>query len=173
MKQIIAILFLLSAIVSVNAQRIEIREIDKFTKSEVVETSTEFLYRKYLMGVGYSNMFSCCIRKVNGEYSMPATILMNDVVKYDERSGVIFLLSNDETITLTTEFIGVGAEAFGKAYLFHTAFRLTADDVNKLKNSNIVSIRVLYLGGYFDQDVKEKKQGLVANMLRLVDGEEL
>lgn len=157
---------------SISAQKIKVnREVDKFTKSEVVETSSKRLYTKNFMGTGYTNIFECAIRKVDGVYSMPASILMHDVVKYDENSGVMFLLSNDETVVLITNYIGIGAERLGNGFWFNTSFMLSPSDVEKLKNNNIISVRVNYVGGYFDYDLKTKNQGIVAEMLKLVDAE--
>lgn len=171
MKIVFNILIFLSIALTINAQKIEFKEVDKFTKDKIVETSMEKLYTKNPMAMGYSNFFSCAIRKVDDDYSMPATILMDDIVKYDENSGVTFLLSNDETVTLRTNYTGIGGEKFGQGYLFNTSFSLSKLDVNLLKHNNIVSVRISYMGGHFDYDIKSKKQGIVAKMFELVDKE--
>lgn len=171
MKIVFNILIFLSIALTVNAQKIEFKEVDKFTKNKIVETSMEKLYTKNPMAMGYSNFFSCAIRKVDDDYSMPATILMDDIVKYDENSGVTFLLSNDETVTLRTNYTGIGGEKFGQGYLFNTSFSLSKLDVNLLKHNNIVSVRISYMGGHFDYDIKSKKQDIVAKMFELVDKE--
>lgn len=170
-QRIFTIIFLLCMIGTVNAQKIATNEVDKFTKHKIIETSMEKLYTKNPMAMGYSNFFSCAIRKVNDHYSMPATILMDDIVKYVEDSGVTFLLSNDETVTLRTNYTGIGGEKFGQGYLFSTSFSLSQSDVNLLRHNDIISIRVSYMGGHFDYDIKSKKQGVVAKMLKLVDEE--
>lgn len=171
MKIVFNILIFLSIALTINAQKIEFKEVDKFTKDKIVETSMEKLYTKNPMAMGYSNFFSCAIRKVDDDYSMPATILMDDIVKYDENSGVTFLFSNDETVTLRTNYTGIGGEKFGQGYLFNTSFSLSKLDVNLLKHNNIVSVRISYMGGHFDYDIKSKKQGIVAKMFELVDKE--
>ena len=84
----------------ISAQKIIKNEVDKFTKSEIVETSTETLYISNYMGTGYDYKFDFQIRRVNGEYAMPAKILMTDIVKYTEEDGVTFLLSNGDTVTI-------------------------------------------------------------------------
>ena len=156
---------------TVNAQKIITKEVDKFSKLKKIETSMEKLYTKNPMAMGFTNFFSCAIRKVNDSYSMPATILMDDIVKYVEDSGVTFLLSNDETVTLRTNYTGIGSEKFGMGYLFDTSFSLSQSDVDLLKHNNIVSVRISYMGGHFDHDIKSKKQGVVAKMFELVDKE--
>ena len=156
---------------SVSAQKIKKKEVDKFTKAEIVETSYEALYKQNFMLMGYTNIFECAIRKVDSVYVMPANILTNDVEKYTEDSGVTFLLDNDETVTLLTTYTGISGEQCYKGYMFNTLFKLSADDVQKLKNNKVVSIRVSYLGGYYDHDVKDKNQSIISKMLKLVDGE--
>lgn len=171
MKQkLLGILLLFSVIGVANAQKIKTKEIDKFTKQEVIETSTETLYKKNFMLSGWCNRFECCIRKVNDNYTMPTNILMDDIVKYDENSGITLLLSNNEAIILTTLYTGVGAEKYANGYWFNTSFSLSPSDIEKLKSNDVTSIRVSYMGGNFDRDLKGKKQKVITKMLKLVDG---
>ena len=149
------------------SQKIKKHEIDKFTKSEIMETSTETLYKTYYIQIDHK--FDFCIRKVDDTYSMPADILMDDMVKYTENDGVSFLLDNDEVVRLATNYSGIGAEEFGQGYWFHTSFDMTAADVEKLKNHKVLSVRITYLGGYYDKDLKGGKQVLIQKMLKLFD----
>lgn len=173
MKQLSIILLLLTLITNAQAQKIKTKEIDKFTKSEIIETSIERLYSKNQMGTGFCNIFQCSIRKVDGTYSMPAGILMHDIVKYDENSNVVFLLSNNETITLQTAYTGIGGERFANGYWFYTSFPLSQSDVDLLKKYEIESIRVNYMGGHFDRDLKKNKKNIVSKMLKLIDNENI
>ena len=162
---------LLVCVASMSAQKIKKKEIDKFTKTEIIETSVESLYKQYFLATGFTNIFECCIRKADGKYIMPANILTKEIEKYTEDSGVTFLLDNDETVTLTTSYTGVSGDKFGNGYWFKTVFSLNDDDVQKLKSNKVVSIRVSYLGGHYDHDVKGKKQEVISKMLKLVDAE--
>jgi hypothetical protein len=100
---------------------------------------------------------------------MPANILMNEIVKYTENDGVTLLLDNDETIILTTNYTGIGGDAFAQGYWFNTVFSLTNEDVEKLKTNKVVAIRVRYLGGSYDRELKKNKQELIMKSLRLFD----
>ena len=172
MKKILILTSMLFiCITSASAQKIAKKEVDKFTKKEIIETSYEKLYKQNLMMSGYTNIFECAIRKVDGAYVMPANILTRDVEKYTEESGVTFLLDNDETVELLTAYTGVSGESYANGYMFNTLFRLSSDDVQKLKNNKVVAIRVSYLGGYYDHDVKGKNQEFISKMIKLVDGE--
>lgn len=151
------------------AQKIKHKEIDKFTKAEVIETSIETMYSVNLLGSGWCNKFEFSIRRTNGEYSMPVNILMNEIVKYTESDGVTFLLDNDDTVNLNTNYTGIGGEAFAKGYWFRTSFNMTNSDVEKLKNHKVTAIRINYLGGSYDRDIKSNKQDLIAKSLQLFD----
>lgn len=172
MRKSLLLLLLLSVCELLTAQRIKVsKEYDKFTKQEVVETSMENLYTKHFMGLGASNMFSCAIRKVDGNWVMVAKILMHDIVKYDENSGVIFLLSNDEIVELKSLYTGVGGKRLLYGYLFETVYQLSSDDIDKLKNADILSVRITFLGGSYDCDLTKKRQKIVAKMLKIVKDE--
>lgn len=151
------------------AQKIKKREIDKFTKSEIIETSTESLYSVNFMGTGWCEKFDFQIRRVNGAYAMPANILRKEIVKYQEGDGVTFLLDNGETIELVTNYTGVGASAFAKGYYFETSFTIPDEAVEKLKAHKITDVRIRYMGGTYDKELKSKKQVLIMKMLKLFD----
>ena len=150
-------------------QKIKKKEIDKFTKNEIIETSTETLYAVNFMASGWIYRFEFQLRRVNGEYSMPANILMQEMVKYTEDDGVTFLLDNDETVFLKTSYTGIGADCFAKGYNFSTSFLLSKDDVEKLKRHKITNVRVSYMGGHYDRELKKNKQELVKDMLNLFE----
>lgn len=164
------LLIIICLIASVGyGQKIKKKEIDKFTKSEKITTSTETLYSVNFMGSGWCNKFEFQIRRVNGEYSMPASILMDQMVKYTENDGIVLLLEDDTTVSLTTNYTGIGADAFANGYWFHTSFSLSHEDVEKLKNNKVLSIRITYMGGHYDRDLKSNKQGLIMKSLKLFD----
>lgn len=171
MKKLVFLLILGMLSASTFAQRIKKKEIDKFTGAELIQTSNETLYTKQLViAANVTNMFSLCIRRVNGEYCMPATIVMDNIVKYQEGDGVQFLLDNGEIVTLKTNYTGIGGERYGNmGYLFSTSFDLQDSDVEKLKNNKVLTVRVTYLGGHFDRDLKRNKQQVISKLLKLFD----
>lgn len=169
MKKVFIILFMAVTASTVFAQKIAKKEIDKFNKLETVETSTESLYSVNFMASGFIYKFDFQIRKEGNTYAMPARILLKDIEKYDEQSGVTFLLDNDDTVELTTNYTGIGATRFGNGYFFDTSFSLTDDIVKKLKEHKITNVRVRYLGGHYDRELKSKKQELVMKCLQLID----
>ena len=150
------------------AQTITKKGIDKFTKAEIIETSQVSLYSE-TYGTGWVYKLELFFRRTDGAFSMPARILMKDIVKYTEDDGIMFLLDNDETVTLKTLYTGVGGEAEFKGYVFSTSFLLTDDNVEMLKNHKVVAVRINYMGGHYDKDLKGKKQELIMRSLKLFD----
>lgn len=154
---------------SANAQKIKKNIVDKFTNMEEIETSWETLYTKNPMLGGYTHKFDFLIRRYNGVYVMVADILMKDIEKYTEDSGVTFLLENGETIFLNTNYTGVGSKSFAKGYYFSTSFRMSNDAILKLKQYKISDVRVHFLGGHFDKEIVETKKDLIQRMLHLFE----
>lgn len=171
MKQLFLLFGFSCVSMFIYAQKIEKVEIDKFTGAEIIETTSESLYvDRFLFYANVKHQFIFCIRRVNGEYSMPATIVMDDIVKYEKGDGVIFLLGNGEIVTLETNYTGIGSSPYlNMGYSFSTNFSLTDDDVEKLKNNKVETVRVTYLGGYYDVDLKSKKSALITKSLKLFD----
>ena len=141
--------------------------MDKFTKSEIIETSSETLYSRNPMFMGITNSFDFIIRRCNGAYVLAADILMHEIVKYEENHGVTFLLDNGEVVALTTNYTGIGGNRNGSGYNFSTSFSMTDVDVQNLKQHKITDVRITYLGGSYDHKLKEKKQDLIQRMLDL------
>ena len=118
---------------------------------------------------GYTHKFDFAIRKVNDSYAIVANILMNDIVKYTGDDGVIFLLENNEKVSLKTTYTGVGSDAFANGYYFSTVFNVSAEDIALLKKYKITDVRVTYFGGHYDKTISENKRNLMQKMLRLFD----
>lgn len=171
MKKVLFLMFACMIATTSFAQKIKKSEIDKFSKTKIVETSMESLYSVNFMASGFIYKFDFCIRKSGDSYVMPANILLKDIEKYDENSGVTFLLDNDDTVVLKTNFTGVGGSKFGNGYFFETSFNISDADVQKLREHKITNVRVSYLGGHYDRELKSKKQELVMKCIQLVDKE--
>ena len=121
------------------------------------------------MGSGWCEKFDFQIRRVNGIYSMPASILRSEIVKYEEGDGITLLLENGETVDLATNFKGVGGSSFANGDYFDTSFTIPTEAVEKLKANKVTDIRIRFLGGSYDRELKDKKQGLIMKMLQLFE----
>lgn len=152
---------------SIIAQSIKRDEIDRFTKQRVIETYPEtwFSLKFGISKFGLSFKLSC----TDGEYTMPATITTKELVKFTSGDGIVLLLDNDETVTLTTAYLGIGEMEIHRWYDFSTCFILSNDDIEILKNNKVTAVRVMYLGGHIDQDIKSHNQSLLMDMIKLVE----
>ena len=170
MKRILLVaMFSTFALSSIFAQKIKTKEIDKFTKSEIIETSSEYLFRVNY-GSGWTHRFDFILRRVNGSFVMATEILLPDMVKYTEGDGVTFLLDNGETLFLETLYTGISSSnSTNTGYSFSTVFELSQEEVELLKNNKVTDIRVQYFGGAYDKEIKDKKQMLIIDMLRLFE----
>lgn len=148
---------------SISAQKIKKHEIDKFTKEEYIQTSSAKLIN--VTGFMRPHKFECYVEKHGDVITLPSNMQFDkENVNIDAQSGVIFLLDNGETVQLYTEFIGEP----NRYNEFSTSFMLSPEQIEKLINHKIVSLRMNYVGGHYDSDVKDKNQTLVSNMLKLV-----
>lgn len=170
MKRILLVAMLLTfALSGIFAQKIKTKEIDKFTKSEIIETSLETLFQVNY-GSGWTHRFNITLRRVNGSFVMPTYILLPDMVKYTEGDGVILLLDNGETLFLETLYTGISSRnSTNTGYGFSTVFELSQEEIELLKHNKVTDIRVRYFGGSYDKEIKNKKQTLIIDMLRLFD----
>lgn len=169
MKKFFLISIISISYISLLAQKIETNEIDKFTNAEIVKTKPIKLYTKNLGGTGLCNAFECSIRRVNDNFSMPSAILTRHIEKYTEDSGVSFLFESGETLFLKTDYTGISSpHKFGNGHWFETCFSLSPEEVEILLNNKITAVRIYYLGGYYDHDIKDKNQDKIIKMIELV-----
>lgn len=83
------------------AQKLAINKVDKFTKESLQETSGETLFSVNLLGTGFVYRFLFLLKKAGEEWYMPAEITLKEMVKYDDNSGIVLLLSNGETVVIS------------------------------------------------------------------------
>ena len=169
MKQMLLFSLFLGFALNVSAQKIEEREIDKFTKLETITTSSETLYTRNVFGIG-KYQFKFYIKKQGTSiYGIFADIITPEPVKFSKGDGVKLLLDNGDVIYLQSEYIGISSSWLADLWLFETYFKLTKEDVEKLKNNNITDLRMTTTGVYRDYEIKPKKRDLVKKMLKLLD----
>ena len=160
-------LFLIMLPLVALAQNLRVNEVDKFTNKVIQQTRNETLFTVNYMASGFSHRFEFSIQRSDNNYTMFASILLPEIVKYDESSKIYFLLENKEKVILNSNFIGLSGKKFANGYIFETSFSLSQEDVQTLKNSKVTDIRIEYMDGYYDREIKDKKQSLIQQMLEL------
>lgn len=167
LKILFVLLGMCLAIPNVFAQKIKTDEVDKFTKSRIVETSMEELCSKKIFTTQYRLKLK--LRKAGENYMFFAEIASPEIEKYDETSGAVLLLENGETVNLITNIVGVGSRRYNFYYLFDTSFNVNQEDIEKLKKNKVTDVRLLIFDTKIDIEVKDKKQDLIQKMLGLID----
>jgi hypothetical protein len=113
------------------AQKIRLREIDKFSKKERVETSVETLYTTVFLG-SKGHYMKVKAQRVDSVYTLHASIAIPEITKYTDGNGIMLLLDNEETIYLTSMYTGISSPMFVDGPItFDTSFSLTKADVEK------------------------------------------
>lgn len=166
MKNIFLLVLMMFPLV-LSAQKLKINEVDKFTNKLIQQTNYETLFRVNLMASGYSHQFRFSLKRSEDNVVMFATILLPEIVKYDESSKVYFLLDNKETVILYSNYTGISGEKYANGYLFETSFSISQEDLQKFKNFKVTDIRIEYMDGYYDKEINDKKQNLIQQMLML------
>ena len=169
MKQMLFLSLIFGFALNVSAQKIKEKEIDKFTKLENITTSRETLYTRTIFLDGkYS--FGFYIKKQGADtYTIFANITTPRCAKYDTGNGITLLLSNGETIKLETSYTGVSSVDSNKLWHFETAFVVSKELVNLLKEHDVTDVRLTTIDSYYDFELKDKKRSLLKKMFIMLD----
>jgi hypothetical protein len=155
MKRFLFILFVLP--LATFAQRIEVNEVDKFTKERRVQTSYANL--KIGMQAGLAASF----RSVGSSYFMNIAGygLGAGVIGSDEKA--ILLLDNEATVTVYSTGVQ-GYEVGQYQNRFDHQYRIAREDIQTLSQLNVKSIRRYTAKGYVDIDIPAKNQDEIKKM---------
>lgn len=155
-------LFLLFFPIALQAQKIKINEIDKFTKKKVIETSDVILKRTMTGAIG------CKIRKVDSI----TTILFqagNIAIGTIGINDKAILLFQDES---TTEIVSPSIQSYdigdyGNKFIKHM-YIVSDSSFSVIKEKKIKSIRFYLNDGYQDVDIPEKNSDNLSKLAKLV-----
>lgn len=175
MRKLLTIVLILLPIIA-NGQKIVKNEIDKFTKQHILETSQEALVKRNKWKNQWQQVL-ISVRNVNGEWSMPSFIELEEVENYDNNSQIILLLDNEEPLILQSLYSGIGAEdcpigiggVNSNVHGFTTILPLSEADVNLLRNHTITDVRVSPLGANYDFVVGKKESDVIKRMIKVID----
>lgn len=149
---------------SVNAQKIKVNEIDKFTKQQIIETSFEKIVSdKNVLGSTGGRLMKniwVAFRKVGETEYLRLKWCTNNVLSLSKNADVIFLDDKGNTYTFqNTEFTIAGqgegtVGAFGSA-LYGLNIYL-AGDCSALEGKVITDMRINTTDGYIDFTLNKK-----------------
>ncbi len=175
MKKILFILSLLFCVSALSAQKIKTKEVDKFTKSKIITTSWDRWFRKtHSVSLTYNMGVRCCLKAIDDELFLNAEIYVPVMYYFDEDSGLVLLLDNDETITLNVPEGGIAEKGGGDlsgidGYCFKTVFDLTPELLHVLREHKVLSVRIIAKDKHFDADLKAKSQDYLIRLIKLVE----
>lgn len=176
MKKLIVMMIMFVLPLTMAAQKIAKDDVDKFTKQRVVETKQEELIKRNKWKNQWQRIL-ISIRNVNGTWTMPAFIELEEVEKYDEESSMTLLLDNGETIILESLYTGIGAEdcpigiggVNSHVHGFSTVFNLSNSNIDMLKQHVVTDVRISPLGTNYDFVVGEKEQSLIMRSVSKIE----
>lgn len=158
------------------AQKISVDKIDKFSKSHIIETKSEVLWKPKPFTKEHK-IIEVTLRWVDGEWVLPTLISIDDVLKYEEGDGMTLLLDNGETIVLETIYTGISGPSYtghlqgavDMLKTFSTVFNISTDQIELLKQHNVTDVRISALGKYYDLELSDKNKNLLSRMITLIE----
>jgi hypothetical protein len=160
MRYALAVILLIFCLTS-SAQKLTENQIDKFTKQKRLQTSEVLLKGKLTEGM--------YIRFRSVDSSLFATLIGYGVGVgvIGEKDQAIFLLDNDETVTIySTGIQSYDVGQYGSSYRHQ--YSISLNDLKILSQHNVKSVRKYTSKGYGDIDVPEKNQGNVKKIALLI-----
>lgn len=139
MKTIYLILVFSVCYLSACAQKLERNEQDKYTKSDIKETSWFKLKTKF------TQVLACRAKKINETRYLELSISMHEVFRYDEGDIAYLLLENGTTVEIKCIRGGVADYNYDKYATYWNGkylFALTDSDFDNLKTNKLIGVRV-------------------------------
>lgn len=159
-------LFLWVFPVFATAQTIQRDELDKYTKARIKETSYETLSMKFAEAVAQR------VKKVDSNIYLEIKLTLGPVYSITEGDLLYILLEKDESIPIPCARGGIASgnhSRYGSTYTGAYLYKLSGDQIEKLKKHNATGLRIGLAGEYVTFDkVKEKNALKLRKALSLV-----
>ncbi len=140
-------------------------------KYGVKESATvDFLPGKKLHDSGKVT-FRCRISKYGNRCMLLAKVLKNDSAMHVVSPGVKFVLADGDSVVLKAERPRACCSEWADGRWYNAAFRLGDAEIEKMKNSGIVSISIHIPDKVVSREVTPGKENVVEKLLRSVEGE--
>lgn len=142
----------------------------KADKRGVVESATVDLLSKKKLRDSGKVTFRCRISKYGDRYMMLAKVLRNDSAMHIVRPGVKFMLADGDSLVLKAERPRACCSEWADGRWYNVAFKLGEADIEKMKNSGIVSVSIHIPDEVVSRDIVPGKEDTVKKLLRSVEG---
>lgn len=141
--------------------KLEVNEIDKFTKQKRLETS------EYDIVYTDQTRLAVAIRTVGNSYFIIFAGFGHGPEIIGLQGVAVLLLENDSTITLKS----TGSQIYTTTYStksYKHQYYLTSDDLKKISANKCVSVRRYGLDGYVDIDIPVDRQERIKEAAALI-----
>lgn len=142
----------------------------KADKRGVVESATVDLLSKKKLRDSGKVTFRCRISKYGDRCMMLAKVLRNDSAMHIVRPGVKFMLADGDSLVLKAERPRACCSEWADGRWYNIAFRLGEADIEKMKNSGIVSVSIHIPDEVVIRDIAPGKEDAVEKLLRSIEG---
>lgn len=151
-------------VISANAQKIKVNEVDKFTKKQIIETSFEKIVsdKSMLGSMGGRLMKNIWIafRKSGDNEYLRLKWCTNNVIALDANADIIFLDSEGNTYTFKNTEFTVAGEGEGTVGAFGSALYgldiYMVGDCSALEGKEFTDMRINTTNGYIDFELNKK-----------------
>lgn len=172
-KLLMFILVILGSL-SINAQTLEINEIDEFTgiKRKVTSWETVAIVSKFGGYMRFADNGGAKLLSLKAVIGAPGKMFYVErdtdfLIKLED--GTVITLKNEESVVAC---MGCGARGYGysQAFGIHLNYILSTENFQKLLNSKIVKIRLITSIGTVDQELKPKASDTLLAAIKLLVG---
>ncbi len=139
-------------------------------KRGVTESATVDLLPKKKLRDSGKVTFRCRISKYRERCMMLAKVLKNDSAMHIVSPGVKFMLADGDSVMLKAERPRVCCSEWADGRWYNAAFRLGNAEIEKMKNSGIVSVSIHIPDEVVSRKVAPGRENVVEKLLRSVEG---
>lgn len=155
----------------VHGQKIAEDKVDEFTKRSIKRTSWEILNQDFK----FSAFFRISEVENIQTFDLKLSIGTGEVFSIDEGQKIMFILDNEEVISLhnlryKVTCTGCGARGFAgsRAQGIQVSYLLKPEVFEKLLNNQILKVRIYTSKSYVESDINAKAANRIINSLKLM-----
>jgi len=115
--------------------------------------------------------FRCRISRYGDRCMLLAKVLKNDSAMHIVNPGVKFMLADGDSVVLKAERPRACCGEWADGRWYNAAFKLGDADIEKMKNSEMVSVSIHIPDGVVCRDIAPGKKNVVVEQLQSVEGE--
>ncbi len=140
-------------------------------KRGVTESATVDLLPKKKLRDSGKVTFRCRISRSGNSCMLLAKVLKNDSAMHIVSPGVKFMLADGDSVVLKAERPRACCSEWADGRWYNAAFRLGDAEIEKMRNSGIVSVSIHVPDKVVSREVAPGKEDAVKKLLQSVEGE--